>query len=129
MVFNVAVADLERCDNRQNTEEEWRDLGMEFEEGWLEEVVKYDDLEKGRSLVMNLNDKKESQSKETVTEASFTSISSRKPKKSKSRISPPQSYDFVPLSRMFEKTDYRPRAFGSNDWGSSNRDKRPPGPV
>ena len=39
MVFNVAVADLERCDNRQNTEEEWRDLGMEFEEGWLEEVV------------------------------------------------------------------------------------------
>ena len=129
MVFNVAVADLERCDNRQNTEEEWRDLGMEFEEGWLEEVVKYDDLEKGRSLVMNLNDKKESQSKETVTEASFTSISSRKPKKSKSRISPPQSYDFVPLSRMFEKTDYRPRAFGSNDRGSSNRDKRPPGPV
>ena len=129
MLFNVAVADLERCDNRQNTEEEWRDLGMEFEEGWLEEVVKYDDLEKGRSLVMNLNDKKESQSKETVTEASFTSISSRKPKKSKSRISPPQSYDFVPLSRMFEKTDYRPRAFGSNDRGSSNRDKRPPGPV
>ena len=115
MLFNVAVADLERCDNRQNTEEEWRDLGMEFEEGWLEEVVKYDDLEKGRSLVMNLNDKKESQSKETVTEASFTSISYRKnikPKKSKSRISPPQSYDFVPLLRMFEKTDYRPRAFG-----------------
>ena len=25
MLFNVAVADLERCDNRQNTEEEWRD--------------------------------------------------------------------------------------------------------
>ena len=124
MLFNVAVADLERCDNRQNTEEEWRYLGMEFEEGWLEEVVKYDDLEKGRSLVMNLNDKKESQSKETVTEASFTSISSRKPKKSKSRISPPQSYDFVPLSRMFEKTDYRPRAFGSNERESSNRDKR-----
>ena len=78
MLFNVAVADLERCDNRQNTEEEWRDLGMEFEEGWLEEVVKYDDLEKGRSLVMNLNDKKESQSKETVTEASFTSNSFRR---------------------------------------------------
>ena len=78
---------------------------------------------------MNLNDKKESQSKETVTEASFTSISYRKPKKSKSRISPPQSYDFVPLSRMFEKTDYRPRAFGSNDRGSFHRDKRPPGPV
>ena len=32
MLFNVAVADLERCDNRLNTEEEWRDLGMEFEE-------------------------------------------------------------------------------------------------
>ena len=56
MLFNVAVADLERCDNRQNTEEEWRDLGMEFEEGWLVEVVKYlpqevDDLERVVTLL------------------------------------------------------------------------------
>ena len=28
MVFTVAVADLERCDNRQNTEEEWRDFDI-----------------------------------------------------------------------------------------------------
>ena len=81
---------------------------------------------------MNMNDKKESERNETVTEASFTSISSRKivkQKKSKRRISPPQSYNFVPLSRMFEKAEYKPRAIGSNDPGSDNRDKRPPGPV
>ena len=35
MLFNVAVADH----RTPNTEEEWRYLGMEFEEGWLEEVV------------------------------------------------------------------------------------------
>ena len=47
-----------------------------------------------------------------------------KPKKSKNNISPPQNYVYVPLSRMFEKTEYRPRAFGSNERESSNRDKR-----
>ena len=31
MLFNVAVADLERCDNRQNTEEEWREKDVRFE--------------------------------------------------------------------------------------------------
>ena len=28
MVFTVAVADLERCDKHQNTEEEWRDFDI-----------------------------------------------------------------------------------------------------
>ena len=45
MLFNVAVADLERCDNRQNTEEEWWDLGMEFEEGWLAGCLKSGDVD------------------------------------------------------------------------------------
>ena len=79
-----------------------------------------------------MNDRKDSERNETKAEARITSNSFRKilkAKKSKSKISPPHNYDFVPLSRMFEKTENRPRAFGSNDRGSFHRDKRPPGPV
>ena len=88
--------------------------------------------ELGKDLEKNMNVKKDPERQETKTEASFTSNSVRKlikPKKSKNKISPPQNYNFIPLSRRFEKTDYEPGIFGSNDRGSNNRDKRPPAPV
>lgn len=88
--------------------------------------------ELGKGLEKNMNVKKDPERQETKTEASFTSNSVRKlikPKKSKNKISPPQNYNFIPLSRRFEKTDYEPGIFGSNDRGSNNRDKRPPAPV
>ena len=88
-----------------------------------------DNFERDKSLEKNLNVKKDER-KGTLADVSDTSNSFRKilkPKKSKNNISPPQNYVYVPLSRMFEKTEYRPRAFGSNDRGSSHQDNRTPG--
>ena len=90
-----------------------------------------DNFEKVKSIEENLNVKKDPESKETLTEANDTSNSVRKilkpKKKSKNKISPPQNYDFIPLSKVFEKTETNPGVFGSIDWGLKNQDKRKPG--
>ena len=90
-----------------------------------------DNFEKVKSIEENLNVKKDPESKETLTEANDTSNSFRKilkpKKKSKSKISPPQNYDFIPLSKVFEKTETNPGVFGSIDRGSKIQDKRKPG--
>ena len=52
----------------------------------------------------------------------------KKAQKMKSIIS--SSYKFVPLTKVFGVMDMKSKTgIGSNDWGSSNQDKRKPGEI
>ena len=52
----------------------------------------------------------------------------KKVQKMKSIIS--SNYKFVPLTKVFGVIDMKSKTgIGSNDWGSSNQDKRKPGEV
>ena len=52
----------------------------------------------------------------------------KKAQKMKSKIS--TNYNFVPLSRVFDVMEMKPKTgIGSNDRGSKNQDKRKPGEI
>ena len=100
-----------------------------WETGWWSTAEFSDNLEDGVKLRKSKNVYKRRKGARTSESSNPENLRKiKKAQKMKSKIS--TNYNFVPLSKVFDVMEMKPRTgIGSNDRGSKNQDKRKPGEI